>query len=238
MGPERQLSDRMCITLVEELQAPLTRMARLAEFNGTASATQRRALLGEVEIASSAALRLIDAYLMTQAINQDQTALELQPTSLSAVMNDIAHILSPIAKQQRCSVELSLAGRYEPVMAHRQALEHALASMGYMMIESLGSPAHAKPVVLRLGLHRSRSGLVTGIFGDIDSLRPAAYRRARQLFGRARQPLASLAAGSGAGLFIADQLMTAQQAPLKVVRHRRQIGFGATFSPSQQLAFI
>lgn len=231
--------ERLYIALAEQLQVPLLQIARLAESGllGRPGPTRQRRVLSQIELASATALRLVEAYTLSMRVADEQLALEMEPVSLSSVLHDTAHELSALAKTYNCTLELSLSGRYEPVMANRPALEHALVSLGYMVIESTAARGKLKNV-LQLGLHRSRSGLVAGVFGEMDDLHSKAYRRARSLLGRARQPLPVLSATSGAGLFIADTLFNAQAAPMKVMRHHKRIGFGATFAPSRQLVLL
>lgn len=230
--------ERLYIALAEQLQVPLLQIARLAESGATArpGAKQRR-VLAQIEMSSATALRLLEAYTLSMRVADEQLALELEPVSLSSVMNDTAHELEGLARAYNCDLELSLLGRYEPVMANHTALTNAMLSLGYMIIES--TAAHGKRRnVLQLGVHRSRSGLVAGVFGEMDALQGRAYRRARSLIGRAHQPLPSLSATSGAGLFVADTLFQAQAAPMKVMRHHKRLGFGATFQPSFQMSLL
>lgn len=231
--------ERLYIALAEQLQVPLLQIARLAESGATLrfSKSKHQQLMGLIELTSSTALRLLEAYTLSMRVADDQLMLNLEPVSLSSVMQDAAHQLSTLANRYDCKLELSIDGRYGPVMANPAAIEHAMLSLGYMIIESTAARGK-RHNVLRFGVHRSRAGLVAGIFGEMDDLQNKAYIRARSLLGRARQPIPGLSATSGAGLFVADTLFSAQSAPMKVMRHQKQLGFGATFMPSHQLVLL
>ncbi len=235
---EARQHERLMLALAEQLQVPLLQIARLSELGELPESTfsDRRQALQQIMVASSSAMRLLDAYMLTLRVHESQMALELGPTSLASAVNDTAHTLSPLAKAYGCELRLSVRGKYEPVMANGTALENALVSLGYALIES--AAAKGRRPVLHLGVHRGRSGLVVGIFGEMGGLQAPMYRRAKQLLGRARQPIISISATSSAGLFIADSLLSAMDSDLKVARHQKLVGFGATFLPSQQLALL
>ena len=122
-------------------------------------------------------------------------------------------------------------------MAHRQALQAALLSLGYALIEALpaaGSGSHH----VQLATHRTKQGIVAGMYGELDSLTPNLFQRAKLLQGRARQPLVGTIAGSGAGVFIADALLGAMESRLRVGRFQRLPGFAVTLAASEQLQLI
>ncbi len=84
----------------------------------------------------------------------------------------------------------------------------------------------------------ARQGIVTGVFADQPELTTDAFRRARALYGTARQPLPILSAHTGAGIYVAHMLLAAMQAPLHVARHNSLTGLAATFVPSRQLQLV
>ena len=91
---------------------------------------------------------------------------------------------------------------------------------------------------LQLATHRTKYGIVAGVYGRLDELTPQMYRRARELQGRARQPLVASMPGSGAGIFVADAILGAMSSRLRVGRHGKLPGFAVTLPASEQLALI
>jgi hypothetical protein len=160
--------------------------------------------------------------------------LPLEPVSVSSTLTDIAHELSRFAKQYNATLEMYIGGKYQPVMANYQGLRAALLALGYALLE--GYPAEHNR--LRLAVHRTPHGIVTGLYGHYPELNAAAWRRAHQLRGRALQPFGAFCSGSGAGLFVADAILRAMATRLRVGKHDNRRGFATTLQPSQQLHFV
>lgn len=228
---DNRTNERLLRALAEQLKLPLLQIAREAEF---AQTTQDTTALGSISYTADMALRLVDSYLLSVQL-QSMSMLELEPVSVSAVLQDTAHTLNSLAKQYDCELEVHLSGRYEPVMAHAQTLEAAYATLGYAFIEA--SPEAKKHKVI-LGAHRSAKGLVAGIFGTQEGLSADMLRRGQALFGTARQSLPGLSPSAGASVFVADALLKNMQSPLHTSRHSNLSGLAATLVPSQQLSLV
>ncbi len=225
--------ERLLQALAEQLKTPVLHIARRAEFS--ADEVMRKQVLQSIEETASLALKLIDSYLLSTHLSQ--TVLPLEPVSLSAVLHDTLEQLQPIARQYDCELELVLAGKYGPVMAHREGLKAALLSLGHVFIEA-GQQTMSRRRVVRLAVHKSRFGIVAGVFSDQNDLSTNVFSRAKALYGRVRQPLNSFTSSSGAGIFVADSLLEAMDAPLRVASHQKNTGLAATFMPSSQLSLV
>ncbi|HET7641345.1 MAG TPA: hypothetical protein VFK47_21730 [Ktedonobacteraceae bacterium] len=217
-------------SIAEQLKVPLTTIARQAELSELTGQPTDPTLL---QLQTDIALSLVDSYLLGLTL-AGQKELHLEPVSVSAVLTDIAHELSPLAAQHGITVELAIGGRYAPVMAHAQGLRAALLSLGYGVLYA--QAAQARDVVT-LALQRMPQGLVTGLYG-IQPLSTGVWRQALRLHGRAQQPLASILTGSGAGVFIADALLRTMQSRLRVGKSRNSYGLATTLRESQQLRFV
>ncbi len=226
-GSVSEPRERLLVALAEQLKLPLLQIARGAEF-----ANFGKPLKSNIAYTADVALRLIDGYILSLA--PTQTELRLEPVSISAVLQDTAHRLSQLAGQYDCDLQISLAGKYGPVMTNRQNLEAAFTMLGYSFIEAQQHDNKTRPQIL-LAAHKSAKGLVAGIFGTQSGLSSDMFRRAKALYGTARQPLPGASAASGAGIFIADSLMQSMSSPLKLARHHKLTGLAATLILSQQL---
>jgi hypothetical protein len=224
--------ERLLKALAEQLKLPLLQIAREAEL---ATASKDVSALRSIGYTADMALRLVDSYLLSVQL-QSLPVLELEPVSVSAMLQDTAHRLNQLAKQYNCDLEVHLGGKYEPVMAHRSSLEAAYATLGYAFVESTPDSGQKHKVVL--GAHRSQNGLVTGIFGNQEGLNADMYRRGKALFGTAHQPVPGMSASSGAGIFVADALLKQMETPLRVSRHQKLSGLAATLLPSHQLSLV
>lgn len=224
-------SERLLTALAEQLRLPLLQIARTAEL-GRLHQLDNQA---NIETIAQSALKLVDAYMLSDQLSRQQIALELEPVSLSSVLHDTVQLMNPLAKQYGCELRLHISGRYGPVMAHKSSLEIALTNLTHAFIEA---GAQKENTVVLLAAHRSRHGLVAGIFGDHQELTTDMYRRAKLLYGRARQPLPSMSASNGAGIYLADTLFQAMATHLRVAQHSKLTGLAATFIPSRQLQLV
>lgn len=227
-------SQQLLLGLAEQLKLPLLQIARQAELHSLGQTANMPAM----QATADAALRLIDSYVLgVQLAEQGHSALLLEPVSVSSVLYDTAHELEGIAKWYGVHLELSIAGRYGPVLAHRQALQAALSSLGAALIEAL--PALDDPkLTLQLGAHRSRYGIVAGLYTNSQAVTAQNLRRGSELFGKSRQPLVGMSHASGAGVFVADAILQAMQLHLQPTRHNRLYGLGAVLQPNNQLQLV
>jgi hypothetical protein len=105
------------------------------------------------------------------------------------------------------------------------------------VIEAL--PALESPQLkLQLATHRSRYGIVAGLYSDTPQLSKTTLRRGRRLQRRSRQPMTSLSHTSGAGIFVADSILQAMQLRLGASRHHRLYGLGTVLPLNNQLQLI
>jgi C4-dicarboxylate-specific signal transduction histidine kinase len=220
------------LTLAEELKLPLVQIARLSE---STRAEYRPESVEAIELTAQSALTLVDGLLLSLRLYTTDEP-QLQPIALGAVLQDTAHSLSAYAQQRDCRLQLHVGARSSLVIADPVILQAALASLGLMFIEA--SSQQQKPPVVTLAAHRSRWGMVTGLYSQQPGLSTDLYRRAHQLFGRATRPLSQFVAGNGAGAVIADALLHTMSSQLHISHHQKQPGLAATLLPSQQLHLV
>jgi hypothetical protein len=224
--------ERLLRALAEQLKLPLLQIARTVELG---SKTMDAASLASIGYIAETALGLVDGFLLS-VDRHAQDMFQVEPVSVASVLNATAHKLEPLAKQNNCDIELSLHGRYGPVMAHKESLESALMLLGYSMIETRTLEKRRHRVVL--AAHKSAHGLVAGVFDNQPGLSADVFRRGQALYGTARQTMPALAGTNGASVFVADALFRAMEAPLHVARHNKITGLAATLHPSNQTRFV
>lgn len=231
---EPLVSQQLLLGLAEQLKLPLLQIARRAELSSFGQEVD----VAAIQATADSALRLIDSYLLGVRLAENgQEALALEPVSVSSVLYDTAHELSSIAKFYGVHLELSIAGKYGPVLANRQGLQAALTSLGMSLIEAL--PALDGPhLTLQLGAHRTRYGIVAGLYSDTETLTVDSLRRGNELLGKSRQPLVGVSHSGGAGVFVADAILQAMRLRLQTTRHNRMYGLGAVLQPNNQLQLV
>lgn len=227
------ISQRLLLSVAEELKLPLLQIARQAEHGQLSG----EADLARMQATADTALRLLDNYVLGVRLSLEPQHFMIEPVSISSVLYDTGQQLQSLAKSYGVTLELSIAGRYGPVMAHRQGLQAALVSLGAALIEAL--PAlESSQLRLQLATHRSRYGIVAGLYADSDRLTNQALQRGRDLQQNSRQPLLDITHTSGAGVFVADAILNAMQLRLKASRHHRLFGLATVLQPTNQLQLV
>lgn len=230
-------ADDLLAAVAEQLKIPLTIIARQAELAQLTGNTQA-ADPGLVRTQADAALQLVDSYLLGLQLLREQTHLELEPVSVSSTLTDIAHALTRFAAQYRVDIQVDIAGRYQPVMAHARGLRAALLSLGYGLVEAQGDGQDGRRRILRIATHRTPRGIVAGMYGAYNGLCAAQWRMALGLCGQAAQPCTALGGGSSAGLFVADTILRSMNSRLQVGNHAGKRGLAAMLHPSMQLQLV
>jgi signal transduction histidine kinase len=220
-------------SIAEQLKTPLAVIARQAEL-GQLTGDMQLVDAGSIHTQATTALTLVESYLLGLQLMHEQAELILEPVSVSSMLVDVAHELDSFAKQYGVGLELRIAGKYQPVMAHSRGLKSALLSLGYALLEGYTLKEHK----LTLAVHRTPHGIVTGLYGDYEALSSQQWRQALEVQGQARQPFQALASGSGAGIFVAQTILQAMTTKLRVGKHLNQHGLATTLQPSQQLQFV
>jgi hypothetical protein len=227
------LSQQLLLSVAEELKLPflqITRQAEQAQLTGETN-------LQTIQSTASSALNLLDNYVMGIRLALAPEDLTIEAVSISSILYDAAQQLDALAKNYGVALELNVAGKFGPVLAHRQGLQAALVSLGAALIEAL--PAQETPQLkLQLATHRSRYGIVAGLYADTKQLSTNALQRGRALQRHSRQPLMNLAPGSGAGIFVADTILRAMHLHLTASRHHRLYGLGTILQPNRQLQLV
>lgn len=233
-GTQTALSQTLLLTVAEELKLPLLQIARQTE---QACQTGQTVDLPALQDTAQAALQLLDSYLLSVRLVAQPNEFDTEAVSVSSVLYDAGQQLDGLARNYGVELELHIGGRYGTVMANRQALQSALASLGAALIEAL--PALESPQLkLQLATHRSRYGIVAGVYSDTPRLTASALRQGQRLQGRSRQPLTAVSHTSAAGIFVADSILRAMRLKLHASRHHRLYGLGTVLPPNHQIQLV
>ncbi len=224
MGVLFEENYRLLTALAEELKMPLIQIARDCELLE----------LPDMQSRSEMAIRLIEGYVLGLRA-EEQVSFELEPVTLSSILQDAAHELSKTASQQGYIINIDIGGKYGPIMGDRRTLHHAFTVLGYELMQI---PEEDIKPVLTLASHQSRGNIVAGVFTNNASITTDAFKRAKALVGAARQTMPQGPSTNGAGIFIADNLVRGLASSFKIARHHKQTGLAATFVPSQQLQIV
>lgn len=226
--------------LSDDLALPLLQIKTTLEVVQYEDSTQQsvqkqaQAMMHSAE----AGLQLIEAYRLALHVNENMQ-LSLEPVSVGAVLQDVAHQLTPYAKQYDTDLEVDVTGKLTPVLAHQASLFAALQCLSASMIRAQAAQDRQKRYRIMLGAHRTADNVIaTGVFSNIQGLSDRALRAARHLVGRARQPLPNVPTGAAGGVLIADMLCSAMWQPLRQAAHRNMGGLATAVPVTKQLQIV
>lgn len=229
-GTGSVLSQELLLNVAEELKLPLLQIARQAELAGKAD-------LATIQASADTALKLLDNYVLGVGLAMQPRPLDMEAVSVSSVLYDTGHELDSLAKSYGVDLQLGITGRFTPVTANRQGLQAALVSLGAGLIEAL--PAQESPrLKLTMATHRSRYGIVAGLYADTKQLSKEALERGRKLQHTSRQPMVNISHSSAAGVFVADTILKAMGLHLIASRHHRLYGLGTVMQSNNQLHLV
>lgn len=230
----------MLLTLSEDLALPFLQIRssiELLESQSFAKAAARQHALVS-SLSADSGLQLVEAYRLLLSV-EDNLKQPLEPLAIGAVLETIAHKLTPYARQYNTKLEVSVQPKLAPVLAHQPSLAAALEILGSSLIRAQSAQAEAKSYQLVLGAHRSPDkAIAAGAFSSVQGLSDRTLRAARSLVGKARQPLPAVPAGAAAGILIADMLCAAMWQPLRAAAHHNLPGLVTSLPASKQLQII
>ena len=227
--------ERLFLSLAEQLASPFLQISRLAEISADddpEAVSQRWQIVRAI---SEASVQLVESYALSLRIHGKVTPLRLEPLTVSSLLYDTAEQLQPFARQYGVELALDIGSRSTPIIADRTVLQAAMTSLGQVFV--LAQAESDDTAAVHLSAHRSRYGIVAGLYGNAQ-LGADGLRRARALQGKARQPLQKLTSGPAAGVFVADSLLQTLAARLHVARYHNMTGLAATLQPSTQLQLV
>jgi len=230
------LSQQLLLNIAEELKMPLIRIARANEVNLLGNDLQN-ASLEIIKVATDSALQLIDNYILGIRLAVEENSFIEESISISSVLYDTAIDLTKLARINGIELELNIAGKFEPVSANREALQAALVSLGSALIEALPAHDHVQ-MKLQLATHRSRYGIVAGVYAQTKQLSEQSLKMGRKLQKTSRQPFINLSHNSGAGIFVADSILNSMGLKLTSSRHHNLYGLATILKPVHQMQLI
>jgi len=228
------------MTLSDDLALPLLQVKASVELleskNFAKTAARQHAI--ETSLNIDTGLQLVEAYHLLLGSNE-LDKLPLEPLAIGALLEDIAHQLTPYAKQYDTAIEVSVQHKLSPVLAHQPSLRSAMEVLSSSLIRAQAAQADAKSYRLMLGAHRTAGNTITtGVFSGTQGISDKTLRAARGRVGKARQPLPAVPAGAAAGVLVADMLCAALWQPLRAAAHANLAGLATTIPVSKQLKFV
>jgi hypothetical protein len=226
--------------LSDDLSLPLLQIKTTLEMLEGKTLTGKASMnhAESMRLSAEGGLHLIEAYrLALRAHEHDHSHME--PVSVGAIMQEIAHQLTPYANQYATDLIVDIQGKLTPVLAHKPSLTTALECLSTSMIRAQAAASNQKRYQLVLGAHRSPENVIAaGVFSNVRGLSDKTLRTAHSLVGKAYQPLPNVPAGAVSGVLIADMLCASMWQPLRASAHRKMGGLDTFVPISRQMQFV
>jgi hypothetical protein len=234
ISPKQHEDERLFNLMLEQLKVPLLHIARQSEnaiYGNTVN-------FSDINSVAEMSVKMIDSYLLTKGQNS-QISLELEPVSISSVLNSAANNIHNLAKLYDCNVELHIRGKYVPVMSSRVKLEAAFTMLGYSFIEAnVANRVKKQKGRVILSGYKSSKGLSAGIFSPEIIVSQESFTKAQETFGSSKQTMPEISHSTGAGIFIANTILNDLATKLRVAHFNKISGMAITLMPSQQLSLV
>ena len=211
---------RAAYSVIAELRTTLLEVGLLAQTDATSDIPQ----------VAKPALQLCDGFLFAQDLDQ-QAALDLMPTSLSATVEDILHGLTPLARLYKVDLELKMTKSRIVAALPKQAFQHATHGLLYSAISSLQNNRNSK-LTVRTACYKQP---FLSVFGsDLDFIRKDLYSSAQ----RNKLKPTLMNCGLQSGLILAEELYNRMGSQLSFSANQHGKGFLVGFAATQQMALV
>lgn len=230
----------LLVALSEDLALPLTQIKtglELIEGDNFSKPTTRQQSQA-MNLSVEAGFQLIETYRLLLR-SHEILEMEFEPIAIGAVLEEVAHLITPFAKEYSTKLEIDVQGRLTPVLVHQPSLSAVLQALSYSLIRAQAAQSENIEYRLTLGAHRSaENAIAAGVFCDVRGLSDRSLRAAHSLVGQARQPLPAVPPGAASGILVADMLCEHMWQPLKTAAHRSLHGLATALPTSKQLQII
>ena len=107
----------------------------------------------KMNLSIDSGLQLIEAYRLVLKAGED-LAQEYEPVAIGAVLNDVAHQLSPYAQKYDAQLRVDVQGRLTPVLAHQPSLFVAMQILTSSLIRAQAAQANPKEQLVIFCVYR------------------------------------------------------------------------------------
>lgn len=209
-----------------ELKTPLVLIRQLSfQLEQNDSLTAER-----IRLSAERSLNLVES--LTRVARLQDTLFESEPILLSALYDEVADELSPLARALDQRIEVRLPQTPATVVGNRTLLRSVLLGLAD---NALTHNDKNQPVIL--SSHRASDR----VWVNVRDHGPSTSQLAsiRRSIGKTPQPMSSRPRSSGLGLLIAEQFAHHMDASLHIKRHRsRGVTFSLSLPASRQLTLF
>lgn len=235
-GSHLEEQQRLFLSLTERLSHFFLQIARLAEQSAAEPPKKAAEIRRVIETVSAAATTLTEAYTMDVRLRSRLVSPVSEVVTVSSLLHEVEHTLQPLAAQYGVKIAVDDSCHLSPVLGDPVILSAALSSLGQVFVQAM---AELNPgETLRFAAHRTRYGVVAGVYMESGEVSTDAFRRAKKLYGKVSEPFGKLVSGPATGVFVADSLLQMVSAKLHVARYQHLSGLAVTLPVCSQLQLV
>lgn len=237
-GRGRLLADehRLFLSLSERLSELFLQITRLSESIPLDDPARAQDILGTMRTLSESAMLLTQSYTVDARLRSRLIHPEVQAITASSLLHEMATTLRPLAIAYGVTLTVDEPTNSVPILGDPVILHAALTSLVQVFV--LAASEQGGGETLRISAHRSRHGLVAGVYMESSELTTDAFRRAKRLYGSVSEPMGKLVHGPATGVFVADSLLHMVSAKLHVARYQHWTGLATTLPICHQLQLV
>lgn len=218
------VNDNLLDSVVEQLRSPLLTIQLMLEAGQTES----------VDVITRSSIQLLDDINYVRELIKTRPTLDLSPTNISVLSDDIAHALSPLAKTRNINIHTRVSCN-RPVLAHRYTLLRAFENLVRGILNVTKSSDES---TVTLMVSKQDQMVRMGAFSSTASIAAKDLNQMRKIFGLSRRPLSQQSTSSETELYIADTLLSLLGHQMRTAISSRQRGFCANLNSSSQLSLL
>lgn len=190
------------VALSHELKAPLGLIRHLALTRDYYNEEERLAAFRRIELAAERSLRLVETLTMTHRSFE----MSSEPINLSFLCEEVAHELSPLARETNQHIELKLPR--QPILAVGN--RYLLSSVVFGLCDNAFSYGTAgQPIQIKTNRYKNKARVTVSDQGP--AIDKAQLESIAGRLGSAPQAVSNRPGSSGLGLYIASQFAEAMQ---------------------------
>ena len=154
----------LLIALSDDLTLPLLQIRSGLEIIDSAKLGQSaQEQIKLMAMSADTGLHLAEAYRLV--LQSDKLLdLPLEPIAIGAILDEIAHRLTPYAKEYSTEIHIDVQGRLNPILAHQPSLAAALQCLSTSLIRAQAGQTQRQDYHLLLGAHRSAKTLLLLVY--------------------------------------------------------------------------
>jgi K+-sensing histidine kinase KdpD len=221
------------VSVAHDLQAPLKFMHDASDFiavnHDKLTKKQLIEYLQKINIQTESCMHLIDGIVKGYQYNQASLKLNLEPTNMFLLADDVIGDLQTAAIHYGQHLSLESVKKLPLAIGDRKAISLAVYNLVEMLLKY--SPTES---LVKLKLSRFRNHVKLSLKSEKLYISKIEILRLLKQFANMRSPTKTFAANSGLGVFIAQNIISNMNGAFDIVKFKKGCSFNILLPVSEQ----